>query len=306
MNILFFSSDGKLGDAVLHTALVKGIKDSYPEANIYCTTAGSTTEFWNRDPRIKESWPFWKLSFWQTIKLGLTLRKKKLDYIISWNPIKREKIKLLCWLAKPKHGVKIFTVNPDEHASIKEQRVLSLFNCKTDNVHYDVYVPKQSIFNWEKNALFLNIFASTEPRSISASTAIKIIDKLYQSGVSNTIYITYFGQNKAIVDDIINQTMSNNVVAVDCESNIEKLISLCASVSAVMTPDTAIVHLASAFNKPIVEFLEKDNALLRTNWGPKTDKCALVEFFNTNEDEDKLIELAIASLSEFLSKDKYV
>lgn len=299
VNILFFSNDGKLGDAVLHTALVKGIKESDPKAKIYCMTAGSTTDFWQRDPRIENSWDFWKPSFWQAIKLGLIVRKKKLDYIISWNTIKNEKLKIFCWLANPKFGTKVFVVKSDEHASIKEKRVLEMLGYNTKNLSYDVHFSNKEQFEWDKNSLFFNIFASTVPRSIHPSIVIKIINKLRELNFNNTIYITCFDNNRNIVDEIIKKSNQTNIVAVDCNNNIDKLISLCAQVNTILTPDTAIVHLGSAFNKPIIELLEKDNLLLKTNWGPKSNKYKLIEFFNTNQSEKELIEIIVNSVLSF-------
>ncbi|QIQ21208.1 glycosyltransferase family 9 protein [Zophobihabitans entericus] len=288
MNILFFSNDGKLGDAVLHTSLVKGIKDSYPDANIYCTTAGSTTEFWQRDPRITESWYLWKLSFWQIIKLGLAIRKKKIDYIISWNPIKAEKLKLLCWLINPKHGVKVFVVKPHEHASIKEQRVLEMLGCKETKVRYNI-TPTKVEYTWNENSIYLNIFASIESRTIQHSDAVKLLDLLAEKFPTRTVYLTYVEQNKNRVDALIEQTKNKHVIGVDCSNNLEKLLSLCEHTSLVISPDTAIVHIASAFNKTIIALFEKDNMLLQTNWAPISDRYTIINFFKEHNREEVMV-----------------
>ncbi|RKS87705.1 ADP-heptose:LPS heptosyltransferase [Orbus hercynius] len=297
MNILFFSNDGKLGDGVLHTALVKGIKQQYPDAKIYCTTAGSTTDFWQRDCRIEESWDFWKPSFWQAIKLGLTVRKKKLDYIISWNPIKNEKLKIFCWLANPKFGTKVFVVKPDEHASIKEKRVLEMLGCENSNISYDIAPSsKMASYQWQKNSLFFNIFASIESRTINVDDAVIILNLLMERLPDTPVYMAYYADKKAVIDEIINKTVNKNIVAVDSSDGMEKLFSLCSSVDVIISPDTAIVHIASAYNKPTIALFERNNSLLQTNWAPTSDRYSIIDFF-ANESDKNIIFETIADLA---------
>ncbi|XKM12515.1 glycosyltransferase family 9 protein [Orbaceae bacterium ac157xtp] len=297
MNILFLSNDGKLGDAVLHTALVKGIKDNYPDAKIYCTTAGATTYFWQRDNRISESWSFWKPSFWQAIKLGLRVRKKNLDYIISWNPIKNEKLKIFCWLANPKKGTKVFIVNPDEHASIKEQRVLEMLNCKESSVPYNIAITgKQLSYKWESNSLFFNVFASVDARTISIDDSVALLNLVYSNYPQLVVYMTFYEDKKAIIDEVIAKTNNPNVIAVDCTNDMEKLFSLCANVKAVISPDTAIVHIASAYNKPIVALFEKNNSLLQTNWSPVGDQSSIIDYFG-EDNKDQVLNTIINKIN---------
>lgn len=301
MNILFFSNDGKLGDAVLHTALVKGIKQHTPNANIYCTTAGATTEFWQRDARITQTWAVWKCAFWQIIKIGLALRKKKLDYIISWNPIKAEKIKLLCWLANPKHGVKVFIVKPDEHASIKEQQVLEFLGYPTDKLAYDI-AKSTANYEWDHNAIYLNVFASVSARTIPEDKAVALLDLLFEKHPARTIYMTYFGDNIDVVNRIAKQTKNQNVTLVDTTGNMEKLLSLCEHVALVITPDTAVVHLASGFNKPVIGFFAKNNPMMKVNWSPKSDQSYMIDFFDGDENDHKALQIAVDKTTEFLAQ----
>ncbi len=82
MKYLFFSNDGKLGDAIVHTSFVQGVINNDDNAEIHCTAGGFNKFFWESDDRICKKWIIDKPSWYESIKIGIKLRKYKLDYLI--------------------------------------------------------------------------------------------------------------------------------------------------------------------------------------------------------------------------------
>ena len=53
VKILFFSHDGKLGDAVVNTAFIDGVLQLDPGAELQALVSGSTAGFWAMDRRVR-------------------------------------------------------------------------------------------------------------------------------------------------------------------------------------------------------------------------------------------------------------
>ncbi|MES2205354.1 MAG: glycosyltransferase family 9 protein [Pseudomonadota bacterium] len=299
MKILFFSHDGKLGDAILHTSFVKGIKERLPNAQLFCTTAGATSQFWQRDNRISKSWVFNKKNLWETIKFAWMLRSIKLDYIIAWNLIRAEKLRFLCWLANPKYGVKIYTISDNEHASQKEWKALC--NLLPDElflqpIPYDIPLPKLAR-KWDKEAILLNCFGNDERRSLLLNEALFLIKEINRVMPKVKIYLTYIDRNQDFVKKIIERNECKQIEEVNCQDDIDRLVSLCVHVKVVITPDTSIVHLASTFNCPVIAIFKKDPILI-TNWAPKSSNYIIVQSKQNENIHGFSIEEVVKSLHE--------
>lgn len=298
MNILFFSHDGKLGDAVLHTYFVNEVKKQNKNNQVYCITANGTKEFWNRDNRIDKSWNLDQPSFFDIIKLGIEIRKYKIDYVFMWTKPKSEKIKLLNWLIHPKKGIHFFTTSPSKHAINRGIEALNKLNISTKDkpINYSIDINNWQPYQVDKNAIYLNLFSTCAARSITLNDAIQIIENLTQD-TKRIIYITYTNSDNEFIEKLkllLKPKQFDNVKWVYTQNNLSQLMWLCYSVALIITPDTSITHIASAFNKPIITLFKKENSYLQIQWAPISDKKESIIFFDIEETNEK--QLAIKQI----------
>lgn len=290
MNILFFSHDGKLGDAVLHTYFVNQI---YKNLNnkIYCITANGTKEFWSRDGRLNNIWNIDKPSFVDIIKLAFQIRKLKIDYIIMWNKPKSEKIKLLNWLINPSKGIHFFATNLNEHAINRGVNALNLLTIPNDTaaITYSIQINNWNYYEFDHQAIYLNLFSTAVSRSININDSMQIINGL-QLINKRRIYITYTNLESKIIEKLkllLVEQKIENIEFIYTQNNLSKLIWLCYSVALIITPDTSVTHIASAFNKPVITLFKKENAYLQKQWAPLSEKKDSIIFFDIYDEYEK-------------------
>lgn len=303
MKVLFYSHDGKLGDAVLHTSFVEQIKRSDSNNKIYCIAANGSEDFWTKDERVEKVWNWDKLNWISIFKLGIQIRKLQIDYIVMWNNPSSEKVKILNFLIKPVKNLFYFKASRQEHANVKEIKALEALGINDEKqLHsYSISLSQWPTYDFEHDAIYFNLFASYSTRNIKNSDAIDIINAL--SVLNKKIYVTYIDVNLEQIKELERLVSDLNVEFVYTQGDLGKLFWLCSSVSMIISPDTAIVHIASAFNTPCIGLFLKDPAYLQIQWCPISDKSKVIEFLDLNENEKKVaIDLILQCAKEMLGK----
>lgn len=285
MKFLFFSHDGKLGDAIIHTSLVNGIKLLAPKGTkIDCTARGSTLEFWGNDSRINQVFDLTKPSWLKIIKLGLTLRKNCYDHLICWNKQKSEKLKLLIWIANPKNIV-LPKLDQNQHIVGREQRIVSdLFAI---DYQEDYSISPEPICS-DENYILLNLFAAGLEKTIDHATAIKLISGLRYEFNNIPIILICEKDNSSIIHKILSE-LNDAQVAIDICESISHLITICAKSSLIISPDTSLIHIGSALNKPMIGIYPDDEKTYKL-WGPRGSKKAIMLSNNKEKIEGFNIE----------------
>ena len=113
MRYFFFSNDGKLGDAVLHTALIDGIHQYDQDAHISVAASLQTVEFWKRDPRIEDVITLHKAWFWDYIAAGI--QHRDIDWLIFFKKRRSEKDWLFQLFSRAKNVI-VSPMVPNAHA----------------------------------------------------------------------------------------------------------------------------------------------------------------------------------------------
>lgn len=277
MNCLFFSHDGKLGDAVIHTALVSGIKSQDPNSRIDCTASKGTLTFWRGDSRINDVYEIDSPSWLEAIKIGWQLRKNRYDYVISWNKPKSEKIRVILRLINPRKLI-ISTIDPNKHALWREQDALNKIFHR--DVRTKLYLPALQARNKLNPHILLNLFGGVleSKRSIDKISAIKLINELRKVIPTFKIILCCEDHTEDAAREIsLSLTVKNRPVEVLnlTTPGIYGLIELCRQSSVIISPDTSIVHIASALNKPIIAIYQKGDSK-SIIWGPTSDCSKII------------------------------
>ncbi|QWE18909.1 glycosyltransferase family 9 protein [Polynucleobacter corsicus] len=277
MNYLFFSHDGKLGDAIIHTALVSGIKNQDLNSRIDCTASKGTLNFWQRDSRINVVYELDSPSWLQVIKIGWQLRKNRYDYVISWNKPRSEKIRVILKLLNPCKLI-ISAIDPNKHALWREQNALNQIFHR--DIQPKLSLPALRVTNALNPHILLNLFGGVleSKRSINKISAIKLISELRKSIPKSKIILCCEDHTEDVAREI-SLSLSAKDKSVEVLNlttpGIYGLIELCRQSSVIISPDTSIVHIASALNKPIIAIYQKGDSK-SIIWGPTSDSSKII------------------------------
>lgn len=120
------------------------------------------------------------------------------------------------------------------------------------DIKYDVYVEEnkkeQEFFKniKQEKIVVINPYAASKHKSFSIETLKKIRDLF--SGKNTAVILLYFGDKKAELKELENEY---TYLPPDIE-NIKDSIYIISKADLVVSPDTSIVHIASALNKKLI------------------------------------------------------
>lgn len=162
------------------------------------------------------------------------------------------------WLKRPYN--KIFPLPSSFHITTLQKAVLDFFGYPTDNLKYALTAKKPAgdyIDNYlkdypDKKIIILNPFASVVARSMTEEQVIEIL-----SGLSGEVDCHFFltGHSKDLAK--LNIDMKNNSLCLF--DSLWHTIALIERADLVISVDTSVVHIASAFDKKLVAIFYSEN-----------------------------------------------
>lgn len=269
-NILVLRGEGSLGDAIISSCCYREIKKANPKAKITVACFGSAYEFFKNNPYVDE---VFKLPVrrvirpnqrWLSLFLSaLKLRRRKFDLVLdssdkdffNWRAFKHVcgGARVLDCFTSP---VRPFG-SPKEHGSQHEAAILKQLGIKNPDKSYDLPIPplrRQAAADWLEEHkihkyILLNPTGSVAPRRFRPETLRELCAALRRLQLpfvvcampSNVKELTE--TFKDVPDAYVKQT-----------ADIFELFEFVRRAALVVTPDTAVVHIASGFEKPSLVF----------------------------------------------------
>lgn len=297
MKILVFSHDGKLGDAVVNTAFVRGARLLDPGVELHVLASGSSAAFWQNDGRIAKIWNFENPPLWQCLTRSWAIRRERFDYVVAFKErFRSEKTRILLHLAAPK----IATLYEEgrqagqvTHAVLKSELSLqAIYGERATELppRYELPLPKSSALPKAMDGLatdqalvVVNLFGS-EPsgaRTIKTEAAATLLHQLAvdwpQAAIALSCTDATEAEAAAAVEAARQQLAAAGppMVLANTEQDLDALIALCQRAQLIITPDTSLVHIASALNKPVVAIYQNDG-VKAIEWAPLCDHSAIV------------------------------
>lgn len=262
---------GRIGDMILLTPFFKILNEHYPEAKIDVIASVHNWMILKDNPRISKIFVYNK-NPWNLLDLILKIRLKKYSYYIDpkdhyshesqyFAKIVRADKKI--YYAPQTNCNNIFSLREfDKNSGVHfTQRLMQplqylgidisaipvrpeLWEDKNSQIYIGNYFTQLSR---NKVNILLNISASNPKKMWEISKWIEFLA---------TLNFTYFNlilsSDPKDRDELITIHKKFPETSISPARNFTDLISLIKNVDIVITPDTSIVHLASAFNKPIL------------------------------------------------------
>lgn len=188
------------------------------------------------------------------------------------------------------------------HIKKSYELLLSEFNIKNSIIDYDIRYPKkidQEIDNFlstlpkNNRNIVLNIFAGSDDRCLSLAQAKEIDDKL--NSLYNDINVIILDHKKVIPDNIL------NYARIYVPTSLQHTVALISKASLIISPDTSIVHISATFQRPLIAIYK--NAIHNNKlWGPgyNNSQQLFVSNAKTYKDTD-IVDQIITASEKYLS-----
>jgi ADP-heptose:LPS heptosyltransferase len=282
LKVLFFSHDSKLGDAIVNTAFVAGLRRADPGCEIHATVAGATDGFWSQDERIGKRWRAHKAGWRELLRVAFGLRGERYDYIVTWQRMRSEKNRLLLWIARPGAVIDLHEFNQREAVHRIEAcgEALAQMQRRGDaELAYDIRAAArcelvERMFAQDREVIVVNLFAADAERNISRAPAAALLRGLRALAPAAALCLVCTDQSESAAVAVLDACGGFGQV-VNCEGKLNRLFHLCQRADLVISPDTALVHVASAFDRPVIGIYQNDG-VKSAQWGPRSRRAALV------------------------------
>lgn len=321
--ILILRNEGKIGDVIVDTAIIKILSQHGYIIDILVTSTNESILKYNKNIR--------NIYIANNITLNDFMKKhnhnvskdvvKKLhennyDLIIDPSmfniPIHRPRLlkeisakNVLSFNKKNwlKHYSKSIYFDYNlAHIKKSYELLLAEFNINEESIEYDICYPnnideeiESYLFTLPKNNknIIVNIFAGSDERCLSLTQAKEIDEKL--NSLYNDINIIILDHKKVIPDNTFNHAK------VYIPKSLQHTIALISKADLVISPDTSIVHISATFQRPLVA-IYKDAIHNNKLWGPGYDNSQQIFVSNVKTYEDNnIVEQIIAASEKYLA-----
>lgn len=316
---ILFIRLNRIGDALVSTPLIKEIKQK-SNYKIYVFASNKNVVAFQNNPFIDEIIIYEK-GFNKFFSLIRKLNKINFDVVIDLHDDVSSTVSFLISFIKSKYkfgleksNKKLFThtvskIDPSKNHIVERLlEIAKLFQINIDKENSNIiYVPqKNSIqnaesfiknnFNEQRFLIGINISSGSKARFWGINNFKKLKNFLKKYNINISILTSPEDLNLA-------NEISQKEIPIFYSYNYDEFAAMISKIDLLFTPDTAIVHLASAFEIPVFGIYVK----YKTNdmiWKPyKSDfDCVITEEPNLN---NVTFETVINSFKPFLEKNIY-
>jgi ADP-heptose:LPS heptosyltransferase len=259
--VLILRDDNKIGDMVVSTGLFRQLHDNGVHVSVVC--GKSNFCIIENNPIVDQVF-FFEKGVMNTIKLALRLRREKFDLIFDFGDYISPIYFIFVSLIHSRHVIgfnkskfNVYDVNYDyphleKHITGRYKEVLSLFSLNTENYQYSLAIP-QSIED-EVNAFLeslavkklvvINPFTANKSRDLSIEQIDGIVKGIKKIDESITIIII---GTQASLKEIAISGVEKSPFATFMHA-----AALVKDADLVISPDTSWVHVACAYQRPLI------------------------------------------------------
>jgi ADP-heptose:LPS heptosyltransferase len=282
--VLFFRYD-RIGDMVITTPVFRELKLFIPEIKITVLASKTNQSVLSNNPYIDDIFINYKNSFLNDFQTLFWLRKKKFDVCVEFDhsvvphAILRLKIvnpKIIISVVKEgRYGVKGSELKLYDFYTEKKNNLhfrdiwletLSPLNIRPKSNQYDLFctnsqiqVAKNFISKFHGKFLIgINLEGAVEGKKIQNTELEQICKGIKQANNNIQIIILTAPNNLQSVSQLVEEIGLEYVVTSYKTKTILDVAALIKNLDIIITPDTSIVHIASAFDKPIVTIHENN------------------------------------------------
>ena len=269
-SILFLRYDGKIGDMIVNSLMFREIKKVYPYIKIGVVARGAAIDIIRDNTNVDKIYEYYKDR--KKIKdSALKIKEEKYDLLIDFSEMLRVNQMMLINLCGARINIgldrkdwKLFDLSIEsgkdfkwtEHITNRYLAYLIKIGLKKEsiNISYDIYlkdeIKYEDFFNEikESKKLILNPYGASKHKSFNIENLENIITYLKDKDIA--IILVYFGDKYKELE-FLEKKYKYVYIPKKIESILDTAILIKKS-DYIISPDTSIVHIASAFNKKMI------------------------------------------------------
>lgn len=296
-SILFLRYDGKIGDMVVNSLMFREIKKVYPNIKIGVVARGAAMDIIKDNPNIDKIYEYHKDR--KKIKdLALKIKEEKYDLLIDFSEMLRVNQMMLINLCGARFNIglnrkewKLFDLSIEsdkdfkwtEHITNRYLAYLVKLGLKKENIDisYDIYLKDEKKYEFffneikENKKLILNPYGASKHKSFTIETLENIITCLKDKDIA--IILVYFGDKYKELE-FLEKKYNNIYMPQKIESILDTAILIKKS-DYVISPDTSIIHIASALNKKMITVYPPKGGKYGVDhlvWAPKSEYSRVI------------------------------
>ena len=296
-SILFLRYDGKIGDMIVNSLMFREIKKVYPDIRIGVIARGAAIDIIKDNPNVDKIYEYYKDR--KKIKdLALKIKEEKYDLLIDFSEMLRVNQMMLINLCRARINIGLdrkdwelfdLSIESDkdfkwtEHITKRYLAYLIKLGLKKENIDisYDIYLKDEKkyedFFNEikENKKIILNPYGASKHKSFSIETLENIITYLKDKDIA--IILIYFGDKYKELE-FLEKKYKYVYIPKKIESILDTAILIKKS-DYVISPDTSIVHIASAFNKKMITVYPPKGGKYGVDhlvWAPKSEYSRVI------------------------------
>ena len=296
-SILFLRYDGKIGDMVVNSLMFREIKKVYPNIKIGVVARGAAIDIIKDNSNIDKIYEYYKDR--KKIKdLALKIKEEKYDLLIDFSEMLRVNQMMLINLCGARFNIglnrkewKLFdlSIKSDkdfkwtEHITNRYLAYLVKLGLKKENIDisYDIYLKDEKKYEFffneikENKKLILNPYGASKHKSFTIETLENIITCLKDKDIA--IILVYFGDKYKELE-FLEKKYNNIYMPQKIESILDTAILIKKS-DYVISPDTSIIHIASALNKKMITVYPPKGGKYGVDhlvWAPKSEYSRVI------------------------------
>ena len=296
-SILFLRYDGKIGDMIVNSLIFREIKKVYPDIKIGVVARGAAIDIIRENPNVDKIYEYYKDR--KKIKdLALKIKEEKYDLLIDFSEMLRVNQMMLINLCGARTNIgldrkdwELFDLSIEsgkdfkwtEHITNRYLAYLIKLGLKKESIDisYDIYLKDEKKYETffykikENKKLILNPYGASKHKSFNIETLENIINYLKDKDIA--IILTYFGDKYKELE-FLEKKYKYVYIPKKIESILDTAILIKKS-DYVISPDTSIVHIASAFNKKMIIVYPPKGGKYGVDhfvWAPKSEYSRVI------------------------------
>ncbi len=326
--ILVFRLDDKLGDSVTATGFLRELKHAHPEDELI-VVAGPTSAALYKNLSFIDRVITAKKGLLSTLRLYHDLRGDSYKYVINTSHILSPRVIFLCSQLKAQHKLsfqnndfKLFSKHVEfnldsDHVTSRYKNTLAAMQIASPRIGYEIQLPDKHLAHARESIarikpvrhqlIVLNSFAGARLRNLNQQTTFALVRGLLEK---SDVLILSIGNpgDLQILSSWIKEFNDPRWVYIPDGGDLYFNCAIVAQADLVITPDTAWVHIASAFKRKLVAIYREDtsNEKNKLIWAPYFTDFRVVEAPFTDASPNDIntvpVPLVITNAFELLEK----
>lgn len=277
--IIRFSS---IGDIVLTTPVIRCLKKKHPTTEIHFLTKKSFSAVLESNPYLTKVWSIEKEvseiveelqseGYDHIIDLHKNIRSKQVKSKVKAPSFSFEKLNYQKWLLTN------FKINkmPSIHIVDRYMETVKSLGVLNDNLGLDFFIQPQNEVDLEKDYIAVVVGAAHATKALTVAKAVEIIEAL------SVPVILVGGPADHQKGEQILAMLDGRDVANSCGAyNLEQSASILKNAKVVITPDTGMMHIASALQTPVISI-----------WGNTVPEFGMYPYMPQNKKDVHIVEV---------------